>query len=181
MTKKVPPGGQKMNFGKNRLHEVNRRAMLIGKMVSLLILPFGNPKSANGWHPYLRILFPFRFNWTYSKEIDFLSWKFHWNKFRLRLFALKFSNFALAKLAYWVSLTICSHSAAWISDWKCGKRIAINPSKCRQYKRKEEIFCWNGKFVVGFGQYNFKTSWPQKISTFKKRFYLKNYSYFNDW
>ena len=115
----------------------------------------------------------FRFNWTYSKEIELLSWKFHWNKFRLRLFALKFSNFALAKLAYWVSLTFCSHSAAWILDWKCGKRIAINPSKCRQYKRKEEIFCWNGKFVVGFGQYNFKTSWPQKISTFKKHFTLK--------
>jgi len=57
MTKKVPPGGQKMNFGKNRLHEVDRRAMPIGKMVSLLILPFGNPKSANGRHPYLRKLF----------------------------------------------------------------------------------------------------------------------------
>ena len=60
MTKKVPPGGQKMNFGKNQLHEVDQRAMPIGKMVLLLILPFGNPKSANGRHPYLRKLFPFR-------------------------------------------------------------------------------------------------------------------------
>ena len=59
MTKKVPPGGQKMNFGKNQLHEVDQRAMPIGKMVLLLILPFGNPKSANGRHPYLRKLFPF--------------------------------------------------------------------------------------------------------------------------
>ena len=59
MTKKVLPGGQKMNFSKNGLHEVNERAMPIEKMVSLLILPFGNPKSANGRHPYVRILFPF--------------------------------------------------------------------------------------------------------------------------
>ena len=59
MTKKVPPGGQKMNFSKNRLREVDQRAMPIGKMVSLLILPFGNPKSARGGHPYLRKLFPF--------------------------------------------------------------------------------------------------------------------------
>ena len=59
MTKKVPPGGQKMNFSKNRLREVDQRAMPIGKMVLLLILPFGNPKSARGGHPYLRILFPF--------------------------------------------------------------------------------------------------------------------------
>ena len=48
-----------MNFSKNRLREVDQRAMLIGKMVSLLILPFGNPKSARGGHPYLRKLFPF--------------------------------------------------------------------------------------------------------------------------
>ena len=61
MTKKVPPGGQKMNFSKNQLREVNQRAMPIGKMVSLLILPFGNPKSARGRHPYLRKLFPFVF------------------------------------------------------------------------------------------------------------------------
>ena len=53
MTKKVPPGGQKMNYTKNRPREVDQRAMPIGKMVSLLILPFGNPKSAKGWHPYL--------------------------------------------------------------------------------------------------------------------------------
>ena len=59
MTKKVPPGGQKIDFTKNRLREVDQHAMQIGKMVSLLILPFGNPKSANGRHPYLRILFPF--------------------------------------------------------------------------------------------------------------------------
>ena len=59
MTKKVPPGGQKMNYPKIRLREVDQRAMPIGKMVLLLILPFGNPKSARGGHPYLRILFPF--------------------------------------------------------------------------------------------------------------------------
>ena len=59
MTKKVPPGGQKMNYTKNRLREVDGRAMPIGKMVSLLILPFGNPKSARGGHPYLGKLFPF--------------------------------------------------------------------------------------------------------------------------
>jgi hypothetical protein len=36
MTKKLPPGGQKMNYTKNRLLEVNARAMPIGKMVLLL-------------------------------------------------------------------------------------------------------------------------------------------------
>ena len=29
-------------------------------------------------------------------------------------------------------------------------------------------------------KYNFKYLWPQKISIFKKTFYRKNYSYFND-
>ena len=47
------------NFSKNRLREVDGRAMPIGKMVWFVILPFGNPKSARGRHPYLRILFPF--------------------------------------------------------------------------------------------------------------------------
>ena len=41
----------------------------------------------------------------------------HW------LFARKFSNFATAKLACWVSLTFCSQSVPWISDWKCRKQI----------------------------------------------------------
>ena len=59
MTKKVPPGGQKMNLDKNRLRHVDQCAMPIGKMVSLFILPIGNPKSAKGGHPYLRKLFPF--------------------------------------------------------------------------------------------------------------------------
>ena len=71
MTKKVLPGGQKMNFGKNRLHQVDGRAMPIGKMVSLLILPFGNPKSARGRHPYLRKLFPFvylKLFWTLIRK-----------------------------------------------------------------------------------------------------------------
>ena len=71
MTKKVPPGGQKMNFSKNRLREDDQRAMPIGKMVSLLILPFGNPKSARGRHPYVRILFPFygKFVIIYQRRI----------------------------------------------------------------------------------------------------------------
>ena len=34
----------KPNFSKNRLREVDRRAMPIGKMVLFVILPFGNPK-----------------------------------------------------------------------------------------------------------------------------------------
>ena len=59
MTKKVPPGGQKMNYTKNQPPEVDQRAMPIRKMVSLLILPFRNQKSAKGRHPSLRILFPF--------------------------------------------------------------------------------------------------------------------------
>jgi len=29
-------------------------------------------------------------------------------------------------------------------------------------------------------KYNFRTSWQQKISIFKKQFNCKNYSYFND-
>ena len=48
-----------MNFIKNRLREVNQPAMPKGKMVSLLIILFENPKSARGRHPYLRKLFPF--------------------------------------------------------------------------------------------------------------------------
>ena len=72
MTKKVPPVGQKMNFGKNQLHEVDQRAMPIGKMVLLLILPFGNPKSANGRHPYLRKLFPFFITAQTAKMADFM-------------------------------------------------------------------------------------------------------------
>ena len=59
MTKKVPPGGQKMNFSKNQFREVDQSAMPIGKIVSLLVLLFGKPKSARGRHPYLRKLFPF--------------------------------------------------------------------------------------------------------------------------
>ena len=47
------------NFSKNRLREVDGRAMPIGKMVWFVILPFGNPKSARGRHPYLRKPFPF--------------------------------------------------------------------------------------------------------------------------
>ena len=40
--------------------------MPIGKMVLLFILPFGNPKSAKGGHPYLGKLFPF-VNWSRTK------------------------------------------------------------------------------------------------------------------
>ena len=50
----------------------------------------------------------------------------HW------LFARKFSNFATAKLACWVSLTFCSQSVRWISDWKYGKRIEISPARVRE-------------------------------------------------
>ena len=40
----MPPGGQKRNYLKNRLREVDGRAMPIGKIVLFVILPFGNPK-----------------------------------------------------------------------------------------------------------------------------------------
>ena len=47
MTKKLPPGGQKMNFSKNRLREVDERAMPIGKMVwTLNMADFGYYRQA---------------------------------------------------------------------------------------------------------------------------------------
>ena len=49
----------KLLFPKPKLFFSQRGTMPIEKMVSLFILPFGNPKSAKGWHSYLSILFPF--------------------------------------------------------------------------------------------------------------------------
>ena len=66
----------------------------------------------------------------------------HW------LFARKFSNFAPAILACWVSLTFCSQSVRWISDWKCGKQNEISPSTFRNRRNSffSEIFMTKVQF-----------------------------------
>jgi hypothetical protein len=73
MTKKVPPGGRKMNLDKNRLRHVDQWAMPIGTMVSLFILPIGNPKSAKGGHPYLGKWFPFLRNLHRRFDLDYIG------------------------------------------------------------------------------------------------------------
>ena len=58
----MPPGGQKMNYQKNRPHEVNQRAMPIGKMVLFVILPFRNQKrhrSRETWPHFDQALYSY--------------------------------------------------------------------------------------------------------------------------
>ena len=80
----MPPGGQKMNYHKNQLHVVDGRAMPIGKMVSFVILPFGNPKrhrSRETWPHFDQALYQIHQKtlfwllvlvfWFFSKELSF--------------------------------------------------------------------------------------------------------------
>ena len=54
-----PPGGQKMNFSKNWPRHVDQCGMPIEKMVSFVILPFGNPKRRRTGKPGPTINRPF--------------------------------------------------------------------------------------------------------------------------